>query len=93
MVGLMISTIELIVWLAIALFALMVRVGLGLLSLVLTAAGWIIGRKGNPRTPGEKQDAFGYRYGAAIGIGLILILGAAIYAYRTGSIPFHISGL
>ena len=51
MIGLMISTIEAIVWLSLGLFALMVRIGIGVLSLIVSAVRWVIDR--NRRQPHE----------------------------------------
>lgn len=44
MVGLMISTIELIVRLSIAFFALLVRICLAALNLLLAVVSWVYGR-------------------------------------------------
>jgi len=49
MFGLMISTIEAIIWLAVAFLALLVRTGFGILNLVLTGIRYACGRRRQPR--------------------------------------------
>ena len=80
--GLMISVIELIVWLSIAFFALLVRISIGILNLASTVIGWALGREPTPRA--VDRETIGQRYGVLIGVGLLTAIGAAIYIHRNG---------